>query len=449
MTLSKPVGGLDMRFAEAMGQLIGPSFPSDIGLAVSGGGDSMAMLTLAHNWSRVWGVRLWVATVDHGLRGESPAEAAMVAQICDERGLGHATLPWHWDGQGNVMDAARQARLHLINQWRGCLSHVLMAHTKDDVAETFLMRLKRGSGVDGLAAMAPKRRVELPGPREAMAKFSGTLPPRNQPSQSTPSSLDRFDVIRPCLDMKREELRHYLRVLKGCWVDDPTNENDAYDRARIRKMLPLLETEGLGVDVLAATALRLTRAKDALRNSTQVAVECCVSLETSTGDVFIARDAFAALDLEIQLRLLAGVLQNISGEAYRPRLRPLEDLLERLLSGGGATLGGCEARALGAQIRVWRELSAVKDVVQIAEPGMIWDERWQLTGTPPIGATIRALGQSGWEQLPTKPKAAPPHASARSLPSVWQGDTLVACPALGFGQDVAFHILKTGLTPDP
>ena len=73
---------LDRRFAEAMGQVLGPDFPTDIALAVSGGGDSMAMLTLAHNWTRTWGVRLWVVTVDHGLRDESAAEAELVAEEC-------------------------------------------------------------------------------------------------------------------------------------------------------------------------------------------------------------------------------------------------------------------------------------------------------------------------------------------------------------------------------
>jgi tRNA(Ile)-lysidine synthase len=73
---------LAQRFAEAMGQLLGPDFPSDLGLAVSGGGDSMAMLYLAHNWTREYGVRLWVVTVDHGLRAESAAEADLVAEEC-------------------------------------------------------------------------------------------------------------------------------------------------------------------------------------------------------------------------------------------------------------------------------------------------------------------------------------------------------------------------------
>ena len=173
---------LDQRFAEAMGQLIGPDFPKQIGLAVSGGGDSMAMLGLAHAWARVWGVGLHVATVDHGLRPESADEAALVARECATLGHSHSTLKWTWDGQGNVQDQARRARLRLLGAWCDGFSHVLMAHTADDVAETFLIRLARGSGVDGLSAMSARR------------------------------NLDGFDVLRPCLDMTRAELRHYAKT---------------------------------------------------------------------------------------------------------------------------------------------------------------------------------------------------------------------------------------------
>ena len=115
---------LDQRFAEAMGQLIGPDFPKQIGLAVSGGGDSMAMLGLAHAWARVWGVGLHVATVDHGLRPESADEAALVARECATLGHSHSTLKWTWDGQGNVQDQARRARLRLLGAWCDGFSHV-------------------------------------------------------------------------------------------------------------------------------------------------------------------------------------------------------------------------------------------------------------------------------------------------------------------------------------
>ena len=103
---------LDSHFAGVMGDLLGPEFPDEIGLAVSGGGDSMALLTLAHNWTRHMGVGLRVVTVDHGLRPESGAEAALVAAECAALGHRHDVLRWQgWDGSGNLQEAARTARL--------------------------------------------------------------------------------------------------------------------------------------------------------------------------------------------------------------------------------------------------------------------------------------------------------------------------------------------------
>ena len=168
---------LDQRFAEAMGALLGRSFPSEVGLAVAGGGDSMAMLALAHGWARVFGVRLWMVTINHGFRTEAAAEAEMVAAECALLGWPHATLHWRWDGRGNAMEAAREARLRLIAGWRGHLRHVLVAHTQDDVAETFLMRLARGSGVDGLSAIQARRVVDQPPlAADAFAPMIGEAP---------------------------------------------------------------------------------------------------------------------------------------------------------------------------------------------------------------------------------------------------------------------------------
>lgn len=388
---------LDQRFAENMGALLGPSFPSQIGLAVSGGGDSMAMLTLAHNWTRVWGVDLRVVTVDHGLRPEAAEEAKMVAEECAALGWPHDTLSWNWDGKGNKMEAAREARFSLIEGWRGALRHVLFAHTRDDVAEGFLMRLARGAGVDGLSSMAARRRVH------------------------------GFDVVRPCLDMGRSELRHYLKVLQGRWVDDPSNDDVAFDRARMRRLLTVLEDEGLGVEVLAGAAARMGRARQALTARAAQAWDLAgvegESCGQPTGEILFYRGAFEALERDTQLRLLAAALMWVSGQGLRPRIAPLEDVLDRLLSGGGGTLHGCDAVTERSQIRIFRELSALQS---LPEGQVLWDGRWSCDARG-----LRHLGEDGWRLLPPDARAHHPHRAARSLPSVWVGDELVACPALG------------------
>ncbi len=387
---------LDQRFAEAMGQLLGPDFPSELGLAVSGGGDSMAMLALAHNWSRAWGVRLRAITIDHGLRPESADEAAMVAQECATLGWPHDTLAWRWDGTGNVQDAARRGRLNLISQWRGTLQHVLMAHTADDVAETFLIRLARGSGVDGLAAMLPKREVA------------------------------DFTVVRPCLQMRRDELRHYAQHLMVPWAEDPSNDDPKYDRARARKILSELDGMGLRFDGITDTANRMRRAADALRSQTCEAARHCVS-ETVDGGLLLQRDAFAKLPHDIQLRLLASAIMWIGNADYRPRAAKLEFLLDRIMAGGASTLMGVKLELSGDTVRSFREYSAVATTVSTG----IWDGRWRIAGPSTKDMTIQALGE-GISDCPDWRDSGVPRAALMASPAIWAQGSVIAAPIAGF-----------------
>ena len=128
-----------------------------LGVAVSGGSDSVALLLLVRAWAAVSGREIAAVTVDHGLRAGSAGEAADVAALCARIDVAHDVLNWRgWDGRGNLQDHARRARRDLIADWaqeRG-IATVALGHTLDDQAETVVMRLARGSGVDGLAAMA-------------------------------------------------------------------------------------------------------------------------------------------------------------------------------------------------------------------------------------------------------------------------------------------------------
>ena len=418
------------RFAARMGQLLGPDFPGAIALAVSGGGDSMAMLTLAHDWARVWGVGLWVVTVDHGLRAESAAEAALVARECAHLGHPHATLRWHWDGTGNLQDAARRARLSLIDRWRGGLSHVLFAHTQDDVAETFLMRLARGSGVEGLAAMSDSRRVrphrDVPAPIPPEDVSQTAAPPGTGPDAGA-----GFRVIRPLLAETRADLRHHVRTLQVPFVDDPSNADPRFGRARARAALAALADLGIETASLAATADRMARAARALRLRA-AAVAADLVLVDAHGTPGFARDGFAAIERDTQARLLAGLLQLVASARYRPRAAALEALLDRVLAGGGGTLHGAEVRVGRSRVEILREAAALEG--REAAPGQLWDARWRLHGPALDGTTIRALGDAGWAQLPrAAPPDAPPFHIARTLPAAFAGDRLVAFAPAKFG----------------
>lgn len=402
-------------FAVQMGWLLGPDFPTQIALAVSGGGDSMAMLALAHGWARTYGTGLHVVTVDHGLRAESAQEAAMVAKESAALGLPHTTLKWNWDGKGNLQDAARRARFSLIDGWRGDIDHVLFAHTQDDVAETFLMRLARGSGVEGLSAMAAKRRVRPSG----------------------------FHIIRPLLETSRADLRHYVGTLKVPYVDDPSNDDPRFDRARARAVLRSL---GIDAQTLANTAIRLSRASDALRaRSADVARE---TIRTDAyGTVHIDRDGFAIVERDTQLRLLTAALSWVASAEYSPRAASLEDLLDRAISGGGGTLHGAEVRTEGDTLLVFRELNALRDASCDRDcGGRIWDRRWRVSGNGIEDLTLRALGPDGWTQLPKEARSGHNFRVAQTLPALFDRDLLKAFAPANFGLDHGLEVLSTGST---
>jgi len=225
---AKVASNLDAAFASGL--------PKHIGIAVSGGGDSMALLHLTHAWASERDVTLSAITIDHNLRAGSAEEAARVAQWCADLGVAHTTCVWRdWDHNGNLQDAARQARYRMINDWRCDIEDILIGHTVDDQAETLLLRLKRGSGVDGMTGM---KHVT------------------HHPSGMT--------LIRPLLNITRHDLRDYLVACEQPWFDDPSNNNAAFDRIAMRQLLPQLTSAGISLDRFALMATHMQRAQDAL-----------------------------------------------------------------------------------------------------------------------------------------------------------------------------------------
>ena len=367
-----------------------------VGVAVSGGGDSVAALVLAVE--ALGATRVAAVTVDHGLRPEAAAEAAGVAALCVRLGVAHDVLRWDEGPRGgNLMGEARAARLRLIGGWaRGRVGAVVLAHTRDDQAETLLMRLARGSGVDGLSGMAARREAE------------GMV------------------WLRPLLGVSRAALRAALVERGVGWVEDPSNADPRYLRVRARQALGVLEGLGIDAEGLAATAGRMQRARAVLEGAAQRALEQHV-----TEDRGILRIAASALDLpgETRDRLFAHLLMQLGGSAYRPRL---EDL-QRLLAAGRGTLMGCLLRRRGETLFLGREARAVADLACAAD--RVWDRRWRAAG--PGEARIGALGPAGLEQLsrqaregrhPHWRETGIPEPLLQGLPGLWREGRLVAAP---------------------
>ena len=366
-----------------------------LGLAVSGGGDSMAMLHLALGL----GVPLRVVTVDHGLRAGSADEALQVGRVCAGLGLAHDILRWRWDGRGNLQDAARRGRRALIAAWalRVGVSVVALAHTRDDVAETFLMRLARGAGVDGLAAMA------------GVWTEGGVA------------------WARPLLDASRMELREYLLGMGVTWVEDPSNDNDRFDRVRVRKALAGLQDVGLTVDRLAEVAGHLAEARLALERAALGVFDRVVATVGPALRLDVA--GLAGEAAEVQRRVVGLMIARLAQAEYAPRGAAVQGFLARVLQGQDATLAGVRFQVTHSGAWAYREARAVAGAVS----DQVWDGRWRILGAVPPGAQIRALGP-GIALCKDWRATGLPRAALLASPSLWLGDRLLAAPHAGFGQ---------------
>lgn len=434
---------LEGRFADRMDALLDGNVPERIGVAVSGGSDSTALMHLAAGWAASRGVSVFAVTVDHGLRTESAAEAAKVRAQAEALGVAHATIRWSgWDGQGNLQDAARRARRRLLWFWSRGLDHILLGHTMEDQAETVLRNLARGSGVAGLSGMAERVLLPVPDRPEAAPDFAGHVPPAT--SERTAGTDHRPHLLRPLLDMRRQDLRDWLSARGITWSDDPSNDDPRFDRVRARRALAEGAALGLTVEGLAETARRQRRARNALeRRARDAALEIT---QVQHGDVIFDPARLAEFDDETRLHLVAHALRWVSSSEHRPRMSALEGALEGAIAGRAATLHGCVIRPCGEGLRVCREWNAVVPLTIEIDGSTRWDRRWRIDAPGLRGCTIRAAGEDGVLQAKgleamradkggdARRDASddrvplPPHACLVSAPAVFRGDRLVSLP---------------------
>ena len=302
-------------------------------LAVSGGPDSIALMWLMARWRRALarGPLLVAVTVDHGLRVESAREARDVKRLARSLDLPHRTLRWTGTKpKTGLPAAARAARYRLLAQAarKSGATHILTAHTRDDQAETLLMRMLRGSGIAGLAAMA--RETERAGVR----------------------------LARPLLEVPKSRLIATLKKAKIGFAVDPTNRDTGFTRPRLRAILPVLAEEGGDARTLARLASRLARANAALEVLTDGAERYLALLDRdATRGGFDAR-AFAALPEEIRLRLLRRAIDRVGheGPAELGKVESLLAALDRAVTGGEGrlkkTLAGAVISIARGRIRV-------------------------------------------------------------------------------------------------
>lgn len=405
---ARPVGKAEAR------ALLAPlaAFPH-VALAVSGGPDSVALMRLAASWraSRK-APALSVLCVDHGLRSGSREEAEQVGRLASALGLRHAILTWEHERlpAAGLQERARIARYDLMAAY--CHAHnipaLVTAHTLDDQAETFLMRLGRGSGLDGLAAI-PER-----------GEWAGIV------------------VLRPLLEVPKARLLTTLETAGVASVSDPSNADPRFERARLRKSAGALAALGLTPEAIALSAKRLRRARAALDAATRdfLGRHCRMS---EAGYALADAAALAAAPEEIALRALARMIEAVGGSGERVRLAKLEALLAALKRqpGKAHTLGRCRIEPIGDRLGIFREMRGEGLPVTLIRPGerALWDNRFRIElgsgESEPI--LVKALGERGFRALRAREAlpASLPRPAGRALPSVWRGEELLGLPLLG------------------
>lgn len=354
--------------------------------------------------------------------------------LARERGLGARILAWEGEKPATGVEAAaRLARYALLAGAAAEVgaSHLLTAHSLEDQAETFLIRLGRGSGPFGLSAM------------RSMIDLGGVV------------------LFRPFLAVPRARLAATAAAAGLVAHEDPMNADPRYERVRVRRLLPVLARAGLTASVLAATAARCARLAAEIDDAVDDLVASAVSVD-AFAVVAVRRDAFIAAAAPVRERLLVRLLRAVGGGGYPPRSERLA-ALDLALSAADRpvrrTLAGSVIEAGPAVIRLWREVGRAGLPVLDVPPGFagVWDGRYRvaIAADGPAGLSLGALGTErpgGWRRPGRLPAAA-----AAALPAFYATGRLVSVPALGWsaegmaavGPAVAECVSERILKPSP
>ncbi|MFC2951757.1 tRNA lysidine(34) synthetase TilS [Marinicaulis aureus] len=399
--------------------------PKKFAVAISGGRDSMALARLCAAYAQKHGAEALALTVDHGLRAGAADEAAQAKRWCEAAGLTHRTL--HWEGEkpsSGVQGAARAARYALLieaAQAHGCEA-LLTAHSEDDQAETVFMRLARGAGLRGLAAMREESLIAA-GPGEPLR------------------------LLRPLLFFSRDSVTAYLREIAQNYFDDPSNDDDRFERVRVRALLAALGEQGLiTTPSMAASARKLAAAEDAAMAQEDALFDHLGGCFYGWGGASLDRweDAPGADGLARRL------IYAVGGGAYMPDGAAARDAVELAASSGAATPQKATPKATvgGAMIMRWRgrlwflreaaALTGRAGVSPVAPQGLaaplLWDRRFVIAPSgAAAGLQIAPLGHDAPAFLGQHAGLfrGPPEALA-SLPGLMRDGVLIGAPALPF-----------------
>jgi tRNA(Ile)-lysidine synthase len=340
--------------------------PQRIAVAVSGGADSLALALVAKEELTLYGFTIIALTVNHHLRPTATDEAAYVAEVMRLHGIEHHTLEWlEPKPLSGVEEAARKARYGLMIEWcrQNGVKVLLTAHHQNDQAETFLMRLARGSGLEGLSCM-----------REIAVK-------------------DGIIIARPLLSAAPETMRHYLQTRQIEWVEDESNTDTKFLRNRIRGFMPQLEqVTGISAQNLAETAARLQSAEEYME--LRIGELINEKVYSPVPDVFCFKHTdFLKWHREIKFRIIARLCRN----DYIPRAEHILKAIAAMskLPFDGQTLGGKEIFYAYGNIWIVPELHAKRKASREAWKEFLQHNPQYAAGKIPHKARVAILAQTG------------------------------------------------------
>jgi tRNA(Ile)-lysidine synthase len=297
-------------------------------VAVSGGSDSLALTALSKIYSNEKKKNIFFVLIDHGIRTGSGKEAKAVKSLLKKKKINLTILKNKDKINKNIQSQARDVRYKLLLNFciKKKIKFLLTGHHRDDQIETFLIRLSRGSGIQGLSSM------------RKTSNLNGTI-----------------KLIRPLLDEKKKDLIILAKKYFGKIFKDPSNTNQKYLRTKIRDLIKLFEKSGIKHDKIISSINNLGTTRDTLNNYISKIEKICVTKKRK--ELSINLKFFSSENDEIQLKIFSNCIKNISKSYYPPRAKKIVNLLNRVKSEKElkATLGGCIIQKINNNLVIYKE----------------------------------------------------------------------------------------------
>lgn len=325
-----------------------------IAIAVSGGIDSLSLLLIGNEWAKSHNTKIIGLTIDHKLRKESTDEALYVNNLCQNLNIEHYIIAWDEEKpETNIEFNAREARYNLMANFckKNNINYILIAHHLQDQAETFFIRLFRGSSIDGLSAMKDI------------------------------TNIYDINIIRPFLNINKEVLKEFLLENNIKWIEDPSNSDEKYLRNKIRNFLNSFENKKEIVERINFAIDEINKSKIFIDKEVQK-VECKTIQFSSFGSCTIDINKLLKQDDDIILKILAKISMKISGNIYKPRLKKLKNLLQNLKTKNNIkyTFYGCIFETYNDNLLMaYREYNSILEDKKLKyDQEIVWDNRFKI-----------------------------------------------------------------------